>query len=63
MRPSVKEVEQHYTVEEAAKLSTLSKSTVEHDIRSGSLHHCKKGRRVLISATNLLNYLNSGAVG
>lgn len=49
-----------YSVEEAAKLCSLSERTLRSYIKSGQLHASRFGQRVVIPRDNLVRFINSG---
>ena len=49
-----------YSVEEISEQTTLSKAFLRNEIRAGHLKANRFGRRVLVLAENLQNYLNKG---
>jgi len=50
-----------YSVEEASKQTSLSKSYIRQKIRNGELEATKFGRRVVILGENLERFLRSGS--
>lgn len=49
-----------YSVNEISEQTTLSKAFLRNEIRAGNLKANRFGRRVLVLAENLQNYLNKG---
>lgn len=49
-----------YSVQQVSELTTLSKSFVRNEIRDGNLKGRRIGRRVLVLASDLENYLENG---
>ncbi len=49
-----------YSVEQISEQTTLSKAFLRNEIRAGNLKANRFGRRVLVLAENLQNYLNKG---
>jgi excisionase family DNA binding protein len=50
-----------FSISEAAKLTSLSRSALYLAIQAGKLRRIKRGRRALILRDDLLHFLNDGA--
>ncbi len=55
-----KQEKKAYSVDEISEQTTLSKAFLRNEIRAGHLKVNRFGRRVLVLAEDLQNYLNKG---